>query len=960
MPSARLLLFLHLTVGLPSLSSTWKYLGPLPTGKTEFDADVAEAAGGVLALLSLGARARVQSELEPGGTVSWSTLKAANGGVVDVPTPPQLYDLVNALGDAAALEIAGWAASTLKIDAAANTTLSCRGVARAALVVRHEGGRVDVRPFAGDIYNSNWISSTFDVPQGSHTVLVRVRGRASSRFACSAVRRDGGAAALTIAGVLSTPDVWGERIAGGAVGVVIGAGLNDVSDLSCEVVGGKDFAARSTHALPLLRRVQSGGTLILPCSLRALRTDGRVPCGRAESIAVLLAVAGRVGGERVVSTPVSINLRCRAANESAIFTYTDVDGAATSAGVLAPLGGDACPARAAPVLLSLHGTGVSGGAQADAYKQKLDAEKEYTFGVRGAWVVAPDRFGAHNWEGVGLDSAFRARSALSAWLARGCGGVQVVDTRRVIFAGHSMGGHGAWLAAVSAPDDALAVSPSAGWLVKESYSDANAFSRWDASEPDTPPALTSVLLHAVRDQRADASAVNLAGVPVHARVGAADNVVHPFFSRRMCRLVGEGCTVEEVEGKGHWWWDTNHPNDGGVLNDGVMRATYEKALSSSTNPPASFTLVTTNVRAFDGTARQRGGISIMQLAGSEARIEAHILDARGSRVWRLVTRGARRLRFELRGSVPPSVEETTLCNFESGSLAARETTRARPSSLCVDGAAFKVSACAEMTLLHLCLIDSTWRVCFESKCAESDRASVGGLGDVALSQAGGEFDFEKFERGPHNSGFARAVFAAPFIIVSGTGGGVHASARRADAASALSQLFALASHAPAPVVFDTDVEHDFQGANMILLGGPEVNSLTARLVARPDFRCGVKFSRNVSSFSIGGVFFAGEKHALLTTAGFFDGDAMQARLALILGGNADHALDSLLALATPVPPPMVRAPFSNAVPDFIVFGPRAVEKGMGDVVAAGVWDSSWAVDRVVSFVKGLSESWTAE
>lgn len=48
-----------------------------------------------------------------------------------------------------------------------------------------------------------------------------------------------------------------------------------------------------------------------------------------------------------------------------------------------------------PVLLSLHGTGISHRSQADAYKVKQDNKpvgEDFKFGVEGFWVVAPDRF----------------------------------------------------------------------------------------------------------------------------------------------------------------------------------------------------------------------------------------------------------------------------------------------------------------------------------------------------------------------------------------------------------------------------------------------------------------------------------------------------------------------------------------------------------------------------------------
>ena len=58
------------------------------------------------------------------------------------------------------------------------------------------------------------------------------------------------------------------------------------------------------------------------------------------------------------------------------------------------------------------------------------------------------------------------------------------------------------------------------------------------------------------------------------RIGADDQTVHPYFSRRMYRLLrqqGSNVTYSEIAEKEHWWWDTWKTNDGGVLNDPVIR-----------------------------------------------------------------------------------------------------------------------------------------------------------------------------------------------------------------------------------------------------------------------------------------------------------------------------------------------------------------------------------------------------
>lgn len=59
------------------------------------------------------------------------------------------------------------------------------------------------------------------------------------------------------------------------------------------------------------------------------------------------------------------------------------------------------------------------------------------------------------------------------------------------------------------------------------------------------------------------------------RIGAADRTVHPHYPRRMFRLLRQqwtNVTYSEIADKEHWWWDTYETNDGGVVNDPVIRS----------------------------------------------------------------------------------------------------------------------------------------------------------------------------------------------------------------------------------------------------------------------------------------------------------------------------------------------------------------------------------------------------
>lgn len=74
------------------------------------------------------------------------------------------------------------------------------------------------------------------------------------------------------------------------------------------------------------------------------------------------------------------------------------------------------------------------------------------------------------------------------------------------------------------------------------------------------------------------------------RIGAADRTVHPYYSRRMYRLLkqqGTNVTYEEIPGKEHWWWDTYKTNDGGVTNDPLIRGFSIKHAQQAGNSPSN-------------------------------------------------------------------------------------------------------------------------------------------------------------------------------------------------------------------------------------------------------------------------------------------------------------------------------------------------------------------------------------
>eukprot|EP01046_Picozoa_sp_COSAG06_P011616 COSAG06_NODE_665_length_13274_cov_60.588534_7_plen_518_part_00 len=447
------LLAAALAVAVPSAAqlapASYEYVGPFPMGKTELDGDPLAARGGADALFRRHERGeekkqRFLSELATGGYVGWSTVPAARGsGAARIDGGRTNWNqLVSGLSGRGVLEFQGWAFGRVQVPRAGRYLASCQGVTSFWL---------DGALLTGDVYHTGRAQWPVELAEGSHLFRLRPRGTPPINIACRLTPAPPPTASLQLQHPPFLPDVFERGFLGGAAALPLPV-LNTSPDwmrldrVELDESSGAQSGQLTVSLLPagaaeegVSSEAEEGeqGVLIAPgqlllvpvvlthqdpqqplkCALRlSVRLRG-VPLGRGGG-------GGGGGGSEAAEEPVwtnfeALEMECRKRGDSFRYSFIDHDGSVGEAGAVAPWGVDL--PQEVPIVLSLHGTGVSARSQADSYKFMppegsvgYTKKGKYRFGVEGAWLCTPDRHGAHNWDSAtGQRTAITAAEALS-------------------------------------------------------------------------------------------------------------------------------------------------------------------------------------------------------------------------------------------------------------------------------------------------------------------------------------------------------------------------------------------------------------------------------------------------------------------------------------------------------------------------------------------------------------------
>jgi poly(3-hydroxybutyrate) depolymerase len=379
----------------------------------------------------------------------------------------------------------------------------------------HSLAYVNGEAHMGDPYSHGYVRLPVVLKAGRNDVLIR-GGRGGMRLALTSIEPG-----LTLDAADATlPDAIE-----GAGGELLGAVV--VVNSSREWVNGATIVAGEAGG----KQTATPVAAIPPLSVRKSGFSFELaPKQGVKEAMVLLHVLSGTEAKRSGSEA-HISIRVRAPNETRKVTFrSDVDGsvqyyalrpAPSTNGKHAGLG----------LILSLHGAGVEGLGQADAYTQKDWAD-----------IVCPTnrrQFG-FDWEDWGRLDAMEVLDLATVALKP--------DPRRVYLTGHSMGGHGTWHIGAHFTDRFAAIAPSAGWISFWTYSGAEAY------KGGTP--LDNVLKRAASASDTLALSSNYAEVGVYILHGDRDDNVPVSQARQMRTRLGEfhpDFVYYERPGAGHWW-----------------------------------------------------------------------------------------------------------------------------------------------------------------------------------------------------------------------------------------------------------------------------------------------------------------------------------------------------------------------------------------------------------------------
>ncbi|MBN2081343.1 prolyl oligopeptidase family serine peptidase [bacterium] len=450
-----------------------------------------------------------------------------------------------------------------------------------------------------------------------------------------------------------------------------------------------------------------------------------------------------------------------------------------------------------------------------------------------------------------------------------------IDDNRVHLTGHSMGGHGTWYNAFTDPGVWASAAPSAGWTTFDLY--VPMYLRRNATTGD--PRANLIWQLALREDNTLVLADNALNLPIYALEGGADDNVPPQQPRMLVEELkrrGYEVEYEEVPGMGHWWGRPETPFTDCIDNERHNRLWRETVR----DPWPRHVLFRTHNFSISHHAYWVW-IEAPEQAYRDTVIDAQVTDD-GDVV--VKTTNVRALMLELSPELLP------------GGLA----------RLTIDGQPFEILI-NRRAYLHFQFVDGRW---------QTGRYAPTGLHKSMTCY------------GPW-----REVMMAPFYIVYGTSGGAEKARINLNLARLYAQQWWYRGNGRCTIIPDTEFRRELDESNLILLGGPDCNTVTRWLVDRfpiQPVEGGVR---------VGGRLVAGDD--LTYKFVYPQPYSIKGNVVLVEGGTSPEAMQRLASFTGVYS--------GGGFPDWMVWGDGVKLKGFAGAHAVGFFDMDWQVADDLTF-----------
>ncbi|KAL0481314.1 hypothetical protein AKO1_012754 [Acrasis kona] len=874
---------------LPTLPSTYHVIGPFPAGVREQGGDVLEAFGGVAEvykqyLKNSSDLITYPSELADGGEVRWKSVSSTGGNVAityEEKDGVRWQKLTESFGPSV-IYFSGWAVGNITTKVSGEFLFSCIGCG---------GFYLNNKFVRADPYRTNQYWSLIQLSAGTtYTIYIPIKGYSQSNFQIGLCR-------------VTFFDNTNDEITSTPGGIQPGGYFS---------TSNKQKLSGSYISIPLLNK---SNKTFKNFQSRIIYADGsqsptrvlfepRIEPKHFQTIIIHLGEYINSESFKIeleannLSQPYSINVTLPLIKESdpIRFSFLDADNSVQYAIALRPL--QKCtslPLARCPIIVTTHGAGSIPEWLLPHYPRQ-----------QHAWVLSSEGRGAYayDWSGPQFINAATSLTALSH-LTRTLYPDQLINKERILFTGHSMGGHGCFVTTTHLSDYAVAGACAAGWIRFENY--LPFYTRTSYSFADNQ--LRSILESAIGDTSPDLYLENSKSIPLMVRTGGDDEDVNPYHSRRMARINDQlharsnTTYVSEIPHKGHWFDE--------IVAGDVMQDFFTKhaGASSAVRPktPIDFAVQTMTPSRFAG----RGGIRILQSVIPYRLSKMKIKRSDDDHQWTIKTLNVKRFGF-----------------YEYDD---RRERIGVPKRLVIDGDVVDRGVIGYLPHYMLCL-NKVW-----SKCDDDDW-------------------YQSKQRSPSTYGPLVQILDGALVVVYGTLGSADERRVLSEHAHLISEKLAQQGRHSVTVIPDVEYSGSYfehEKYNVILLGGARLNKISRDQVGNLP----VVFETN--GYGVGPYRFEGAGVGVVFLSRFLNNNVnisshripfyfeklnveKSHALAVVVDGLDDQGFRLAFGLL----------PLGSGltVPDFAVVTPDFKWKSYGGLAAAGYWGNDWEFDERSSYV----------